>query len=79
VACLDGAMIGPGARLSDTHVGMMARVDSSLRRPTVIDGFSALGHEVRVSEGARLTGVTAYPGLTVGAGADAPEGARLTG
>ncbi|MEV6868368.1 NDP-sugar synthase [Streptosporangium subroseum] len=79
VACLDGAMIGPGARLSDTHVGMMARVDSSLRRPTVIDGFSALGHEVRVSEGARLTGVTAYPGLTVGAEADAPERARLTG
>ncbi|WP_214319694.1 sugar phosphate nucleotidyltransferase [Nonomuraea sediminis] len=78
VACLDGAIIGPGARISDAHVGMMAQVDSSLRRPTVIDGFTALGHEVRVDEGARLTGVTVYPGLSVPVGAGVPAGARLT-
>ncbi|MEV6035150.1 NDP-sugar synthase [Nonomuraea sp. NPDC052116] len=69
VACLDGAIIGPGARLSDAYVGVMARVDSSLERPAVIDGFTALGHEVRVAEGAGLSGVIAYPGQTVtGAG-----------
>ncbi|MEV4078030.1 NDP-sugar synthase [Nonomuraea fuscirosea] len=68
VACLDGAIIGPGARLSDTHVGLMGQVESSLRRPTVIDGFSALGHEARVMEGARLSGVIALPGEIVEAG-----------
>ncbi|MFI7700853.1 sugar phosphate nucleotidyltransferase [Nonomuraea sp. NPDC049480] len=79
VACLDGAIIGPGARLTDAHVGVMARVESSLERPTVVDGFTALGHEVRVMAGARLRGVIAYPGLTVCAGGAVPAGTRLTG
>ncbi|NUR83476.1 MAG: NDP-sugar synthase [Nonomuraea sp.] len=61
VACLDGAMIGPGARVRDAHVGVMARIDSSLARPTVIDGFTALGHEARVAEGAHLVGASLFP------------------
>ncbi|MCK2220649.1 NDP-sugar synthase [Actinomadura sp. ATCC 31491] len=79
VACLDGASVGPGARLSDAHVGVMARVESSLRRPAVLDGFTALGHEARVAEGARLSGVLVYPGVAVAAGAPVPSGAVLDG
>ncbi|WP_193318607.1 sugar phosphate nucleotidyltransferase [Nonomuraea phyllanthi] len=64
VACMDGAIIGPGARLSDAYVGVMARVESSPERPAVVSGFTALGHEVRVPEGSRLSGVIAFPGQT---------------
>ncbi|GII87762.1 hypothetical protein Ssi03_57520 [Sphaerisporangium siamense] len=78
VACLDGAIIGAGARLVDTHVGMMASVESSLESATVLDGFTALGHEATVQEGTRLTGVTVDPRLTVRSGDEVPAGARLT-
>ncbi|MEV6981623.1 NDP-sugar synthase [Sphaerisporangium sp. NPDC051017] len=78
VACLDGAIIGPAARLVDTHVGMMACVESSLQAVTTLDGYTALGHEAIVQEGTRLTGVTVDPRLTVRSGDDVPAGTQLT-
>jgi NDP-sugar pyrophosphorylase family protein len=78
VACLDGAVVGPAARITDSHIGVMARVESDPGSPTVVDGYSALGHEVTVRAGARLHGVTVYPRLTVPADARIPVGATLT-
>ena len=79
VACLDGAVVGTGARVSDAHLGVMARVESSWERPTVLESCCALGHEVTVPAGTRLSGVTAYPGLTVPPGSTIPRGTVLTG
>ena len=78
VACLDGAVVGPRARVSDTHIGVMARVESGPEAPTVVDGYSALGHEVTVRAGTRLSGVTVYPRLTVPPDISVPVGAALT-
>jgi mannose-1-phosphate guanylyltransferase / phosphomannomutase len=78
VACLDGVVVGTDAMVSDTFLGLMARVESSRDRPTVLDACCALGHEVTVPAGTRLSGVTAYPGLTVPAGTRIPSGTVLT-
>jgi NDP-sugar pyrophosphorylase family protein len=78
VACLDGVVVGAGARITDTHIGVMARIESTSDLVTVLDGFTALGHEVTVEAGAVLTGVTVYPKLTVPAEAGVPPGAGLT-
>ncbi|MFF4192891.1 sugar phosphate nucleotidyltransferase [Nonomuraea sp. NPDC001831] len=74
VACLDGAIIGPWARLTDTHVGTMAKVESFVDCVTVLSGYSALGNGVTVQAGVRLSGVTVYPGLTVPAHCEAAAG-----
>jgi NDP-sugar pyrophosphorylase family protein len=79
VACLDGVVVGTGARVSDTFLGLMARVESTWDRLTVLDSCCALGHEVTVPAGTRLSGVAAYPGLTVPAGTGVPAGTVLTG
>jgi mannose-1-phosphate guanylyltransferase / phosphomannomutase len=78
VACLDGAVIGPGAKVSDTHIGVMARVDSTPTAATVVERFSALGNEVTVAAGARLAGVTVYPRLNVPWQVPLPAGAAVT-
>jgi NDP-sugar pyrophosphorylase family protein len=78
VACLQGAIVGAGARVTDTHIGVMARVESTLDAATVLEGYTALGHEVTVGRGARLTGTIVYPRLTVPAHSVIPAGATLT-
>lgn len=48
-----GARIGPGALVQDAIIGARAQVGAG----AVVDGGSVVGDEVRVPEGARLTGV----------------------
>ncbi|HEX4721343.1 MAG TPA: NDP-sugar synthase [Pseudonocardiaceae bacterium] len=65
VACMHGAMIGPHARLRDTYVGTMTRLDSVAGQPVLTDGYTAIGDEVTIERGVRLSGATVQPGLTV--------------
>ncbi|HEX3647962.1 MAG TPA: NDP-sugar synthase [Pseudonocardiaceae bacterium] len=65
VACMPGAMVGPHARLRDTYVGTMALLDSVADRPVHADGYTAIGDEVTVGPGVRLSGAIIHPGLTV--------------
>lgn len=78
VACLDGAVVGPAAQVTDTHIGVMAQVESTMDTSTVLSGFTALGAEVTVRAGARLSGVSVYPGLTVPPAAGIASGTTLT-
>jgi NDP-sugar pyrophosphorylase family protein len=78
VACQDGAMVGSHARLSDTYLGTMAAVESTAEHPVVTSGYTALGDEVTVGAGVRLTGVTVHPGLCIPPFARIPAGADLT-
>jgi NDP-sugar pyrophosphorylase family protein len=78
VACQEGAMVGPHARLSDTWLGAMAAVESTAEHPVVTGGYTALGDEVRVGAGVRLSRVTVHPGLAIPAFARIAPGADLT-
>ena len=78
VACQEGAMVGPHARLSDTYLGTMAAVESTADHPVVTGGYTALGDEVTVGAGVRLTGVTVHPGLAIPPFAQITPGADLT-
>lgn len=64
-AILDGAVVGPDAKVINAHVGVMARVESTSDSITTLDGYSAIGHEVTVHAGATLTGARVYPNSTV--------------
>lgn len=64
-ACQEGAVVGAGARVVDSYVGLMAEVRSAPDTPTKVDTFSALGEEVTVHAGARLTGVSVFPAVEV--------------
>ena len=77
-ACLDGAIVGDGAQVVDSHLGIMANIESTPNAVTVVDGYSALGHEVTVRPGAWLTGLSVYPRLTVPAGLSFSPGTTLT-
>jgi len=72
VACMPGAMIGEHARLRDTYVGTMTRVDSIAGYPVTTGGYTAIGDEVTIGRGVRLSGSTVHPGLTVQAGQGVP-------
>ena len=77
-ACLDGVIVGDGAQVVDSHLGIMANIESTPNAVTVVDGYSALEHEVTVRPGAWLTGLSVYPRLTVPAGLSFPPGTTLT-
>jgi NDP-sugar pyrophosphorylase family protein len=77
VACQDGAIVGPHARLSDTWLGHMAAIDSTAAHPVVTGGYTAIGDEATVGAGLRLTGVTVHPGLSIPAFAAVRPGAEL--
>ena len=79
VACGDHSIIGPGARLSDAVVGPMAEIRSERNRPVVLEGYCALGDEVRVHAGAHLRGVHIFPRLEVWGDARIPPGTCLIG
>lgn len=65
VACMDGAMIGPHARLSDTYVGTMTELSSSGSAPVVTDGYTAIGDGATIERGTRLSGAIVAPGVVV--------------
>ena len=60
--------------MTDTHVGVMARVESAPAAVTVLNGYSAIGNEATVRAGCRLAGTVVYPRLTVPAATVTPVG-----
>jgi NDP-sugar pyrophosphorylase family protein len=74
----DGAIVGPGATVRNSVVGSMSEVQSEPGRATVIEDFVALGDEVVVFPGVRLSGgVSVYPRLKVPSGVHVPPGAEV--
>ncbi|MEU8517011.1 NDP-sugar synthase [Kitasatospora sp. NPDC048722] len=79
VACGDDSIIGPGARISDAFLGANVEIRSRLEQPVVLEEFCALGDGVLVRAGARLSGVSVFPGLDVRGGSHIPPGTSLAG
>ena len=74
----DGAIIGPAATVRNSVIGSMSEVQSVRGRPTLVDEFVALGDEVVVYPGVRLSGqVSVYPRLKIPAGIQVPPGTEL--
>ncbi|HEV3360993.1 MAG TPA: NDP-sugar synthase [Pseudonocardiaceae bacterium] len=67
VACMDGSMIGPYARVADTYLGTMASVESTALAPVHIDGYTAIGDEATVGPDTILSGQIVPPRGVVGA------------
>ena len=75
----DGAIIGPAATVRSSVVGSMSEIRSHESTPTVIEDYVALGDEVIVQPGVRLSGgVNVYPRLKIPTGIATPPGATLT-
>jgi NDP-sugar pyrophosphorylase family protein len=75
----DGAIIGPGATVRNSVVGSMSEVRSAPGRNSVLEDFVALGDEVVVAPGVRLSGgINVYPRLKVPAGIQVAPGSELT-
>jgi NDP-sugar pyrophosphorylase family protein len=75
----DGAIVGTGARLRGVVIGSMTEIRSTPARPTILEDRVALGDEVVVHEGVRLShGVSVYPRLKIPAGIDAPAETELS-
>ena len=76
----DGAMVGEGAKLENVVVGSMSEVRSQLINPTVLDEYVALGDEVTVYPGVRMSGhISVYPRLKIPIGLRVPEETDITG
>ena len=76
----DGAIIGPGAMLSEVVVGSMSEVRSELELPTIVEDCVALGDEVTVHAGVHLAhDVSVYPRLKVPVGIHVPPHSEVTG
>ncbi|MEV8630500.1 NDP-sugar synthase [Streptosporangium sp. NPDC051023] len=73
VACGEHSIIGPHARLSDSVLGTAVE----LRPSVTLEGFCALGDEVRVHEGVQLHGVSVFPRLDVWSEARIRRGVSL--
>jgi NDP-sugar pyrophosphorylase family protein len=61
----DGVIIGDGAVIRSSVVGLMAHIHSSLDHPTYIDKISGIGDEAVIEPGSHLEGVLVYPRTTV--------------
>jgi NDP-sugar pyrophosphorylase family protein len=76
----DGAIIGEGATLADVVVGSMSEVRSELINPTFLRDFVALGDEVTVYPGVKMSGhISVYPRLKIPIGLSVPEETDITG
>ena len=76
----DGAIIGAGARLHEAVIGSMSEIRSERDNPTEISEFVALGDEVTVYAGVRLSGeISVYPRLKIPAGIKVPRGSEVSG
>jgi NDP-sugar pyrophosphorylase family protein len=76
----DGAIIGEGATLADVVIGSMSEVRSELINPTFLKDFVALGDEVTVYPGVRMSGhISVYPRLKIPIGLRVPEETDITG
>ncbi len=77
-ACGDHSIVGPAARIFDSFLGAMVDIRSTADRPVVLEDFCALGDEMRVGAGTRLSGVRAYPRLEIHSGVGIPPGTELS-
>ena len=76
----DGAIVGAGARLSDAVIGSMSEIRSDPSTPTIIEDRVALGDEVTIYAGVKLSGnVNVYPRLKIPSGIRVPADAEITG
>jgi bifunctional N-acetylglucosamine-1-phosphate-uridyltransferase/glucosamine-1-phosphate-acetyltransferase GlmU-like protein len=76
----DGAIVGPAARLSEAVVGSMSEIRSEPYNQTAVEDCVALGDEVVVYPGVRLSGdVSVYPRLKLPSGIRVPAGVEVTG
>ena len=76
----DGAIVGPGARLSEVVVGSMSEIRSELDLPTTVEDCVALGDEVTVHPGVHLAhDVSVYPRLKMPHGIKVPPHSEVTG
>jgi NDP-sugar pyrophosphorylase family protein len=76
----DGAIIGPGAHISEAVVGSMSEVRSEPFHPSTLERYVALGDEVIVYPGVHLADdVAVYPRLKLPSGIRIPEGMEVTG
>jgi NDP-sugar pyrophosphorylase family protein len=76
----DGAIVGAGARISESVVGSMTEIRSEPFNPTVVERFVALGDEVTVYPGVELSdNVSVYPRLKLPTGIRIPRGTDVTG
>jgi NDP-sugar pyrophosphorylase family protein len=76
----DGAIIGPGAHLSEAVVGSMSEVRSEHFNPTTLERCVALGDEVVVYPGVHLADdVAIYPRLKLPSGIRVPPGIEVVG
>jgi NDP-sugar pyrophosphorylase family protein len=76
----DGAIVGPGAHLSEVVVGSMSEVRSEHFNPTTIEGCVALGDEVVVYPGVHLADeISVFPRLKLPSGIKVPPGVEVAG
>jgi NDP-sugar pyrophosphorylase family protein len=77
VACGQGTVVGPHARLQDCYLGAQVEIRSTAQAPTRIGGFSVLGDETMVMPGVRIYQVSVYPRLAIPADRYLPEGIEV--
>jgi NDP-sugar pyrophosphorylase family protein len=76
----DGAIIGAGAHISEAVIGSMTEIRSEPFNATSVERFVALGDEVVVYPGVRLSNdIAVYPRLKLPTGIRIPEGTEVTG
>jgi NDP-sugar pyrophosphorylase family protein len=76
----DGAIIGRRATIRNSVIGSMSEVRSEAANPTVLEDNVALGDEVIVYAGVKLSGdVSVYPRLKIPTGLKVPPGTEITG
>jgi len=67
-AVMDRAIIGDGATIRNSIIGRHVAVNSTLEKPTVVEGLSVISDDASLSPGCRLYQTKVYPHLSL------PEG-----
>jgi NDP-sugar pyrophosphorylase family protein len=69
----EGSIVGPYSQVSDSVLGMMVRMQSTLLQPVVLADIAAIGDEVSIEAGVVIAGrISVNPRLTL------PRNIRLT-
>jgi NDP-sugar pyrophosphorylase family protein len=77
-AIRDGAIIGPGARLSSSYIGSMVEIGSTWEHQSVLEEYVAVGDEAVVQPGAHLRDrISIHPRLKIPAPVAIPPGTEV--